>query len=122
MFKLLFLLATAQASDVYEICVHKRQTWSEERQGWRTTLTTTFYTVKQMQFIVHENSFEIDRARKNIQKKETIDNLKCFREHENSFVCYDPERKQFLWEFHYRNGKVTRDVLRICSKNGVVVQ
>tara|TARA_B100000287_G_scaffold285665_1_gene269298 strand:+ start:361 stop:720 length:360 start_codon:yes stop_codon:yes gene_type:complete len=118
MINLLFLTATALASDVYEICALENQVWNEENQSWATELVTTFYTFDTIQFIVHENSFEVNRKKKNIQSKKMIGDLPCFIEHENSFFCLDEKRNRFLWEFYYRNGKVTRDVLKICGKNG----
>ncbi len=118
MINLLFLVATALASDVYEVCVLENQIWSDEWQSWKTELVTTFYSYKPIQFIVHENSIEINRKKKYIKSHETIDGMPCHREHENSFVCFDEQNNQFLWEFYYRNGKVTRDILKVCSKNG----
>ena len=115
---LLFLTALAFASDVYEICIIKQQIWSDEWQTFYNKRVTTFFTFQTVQFIVHDDSFEVNRQKKNIVSRETIDNLPCFREHENSFVCFDEKTNQFLWEFHYRNGKVVRDVYTVCRKNG----
>ena len=115
---LLFLTTLAFASDVYEFCALENQIWSENQQTWKTELVTTFYTFEKIQFIVHKNMFEINRKKHKIQSHETIDGLPCFREHENSFICLDESNNQFLWEFHYRNGRVTRDVMKICLKNG----
>ena len=44
--------------------------------------------------------------------------MECFVEHENSFFCFDEVNNEFLWEFYHRNGKVTRDVMKVCGKNG----
>ena len=118
MINLLFLLATAQASDVYEICVNHREVWSDSSQSWKHERTSSYYTTQPVQLIVHENSFEVNRKSKQIVKKETIDGLRCFREHDNSFICHDPKKNLFLWEFHYRSGKITRDLMTICVKNG----
>ena len=118
MINLLFLLATAHASDVYEICVNHRKVWHESSQSWKHERTSSYFTTQPVQFIIHKNTFEVDRSVKKIQSKETIDGLKCFREHENSFICHDPGKNLFLWEFHYRSGKVTRDEMKICVKNG----
>lgn len=118
MINFLFLMATATASDVYEICAVENQVWNDFSQSWTTKRTELFYTVDPIQFIVHENSLELARVKRTIAKKEQINGRDCLREHDNSFVCYDEYGKQFLWEFHYRNGKVTRDILRVCSING----
>jgi hypothetical protein len=117
---MILLLATtlAWASDVYEVCVMENQIWSEEWQGWKTDLVTTFYTFEKIQFIVHKNMFEVNRKKHKIESHEIIEGLPCFREHENSFVCLDEPNSQLLWEFNYRSGKVTRDVMKICLKNG----
>ena len=118
MFNLLFLLATAQASDVYEICVNHRSIWKESTQSWEHERTSSYYTTQPVQFIIHKNTFEVDRSVKKIQARETIEGLKCIREHQNSFICHDPDRNVFYWEYHYRNGKITRDVMNICLING----
>ena len=118
MVSLLILLATAEASDVYEICVLKNQLWSEREQEFYTTNTTTYFSYEPLQFIVHESSVEVDRDKRLVSEKFEQDGMKCWREHKNSFFCYDETNKQFLWEFYKRNGDVTRDVLKPCSKNG----
>ena len=118
MVSLLILLATAQASDVYEICVLKNQVWSERNQKFSTTNTTTFYSYDPIQFIIHENSIEINRDTRNISEKFQQDGMECWREHENSFFCYDEPNKRFLWEFNKKNGSVTRDIMAPCVKNG----
>lgn len=118
MIKLLFLLATAQASDVYEICVNHRSVWQDSTQSWRHESTNSYYTTQPVQFIVHKNTFEVDRNVKKIQTREVIDGLKCIREHQNSFICHDPARNVFYWEFHFKSGKVTRDEMKICLVNG----
>ena len=118
MINFLFLMTTATASDVYEICVHEKQLWNDREQAWFSENTETFFTKEPIQFIVHKNSFEMNRDTRNIVKRETIENLPCFREHQNSFVCLDTINKKFLREFHKRNGEVTRDVLTYCIKNG----
>ena len=102
---LLLLTALALASDVYEICVLKNQTWNDQRQAWETELVSSFYTSETIQFIVHESSMELNRKKKNIQSKKTIGDMPCLIEHENSFVCFDKENNEFHWEFYYRNGK-----------------
>ena len=118
MVSLLFLLATAQASDVYEICVLKNQLWSERQQRSQTTNTTTYFSYEPIQFIIHDNSIEVKRDRREISEKFTQDGMKCWREHKNSFLCYDETNNRFLWEIYKRNGDVNRDILMTCMKNG----
>jgi hypothetical protein len=118
MVSLLFLLATAQASDVYEICVLKNQLWSERQQRFQTTNTTTYFSYEPIQFIIHDNSIEVNRDRREISEKFTQDGMKCWREHKNSFLCYDETNNRFLWEIYKRNGDVNRDILKPCMKNG----
>ena len=118
MINLILLLATAQASDVYEICVLKNQLWSERDQEFQTTKTTTYFSYEPLQFIVHDSSIELNRDKRSVVEKFEQDGMKCWREHENSFFCYDDTNKRFLWEFYKRNGDVTRDILKPCVKNG----
>ena len=118
MFNLLFLTSLAFASDVYEICVLKQQVWSDYTQSWKTESVSTFYTYPTIQFIVHDDSIEINRVKANIVSKKEIGGFECMREHENSLICHDKENGKFLWEFQYKNGKTTRDILTICGKNG----
>ena len=115
---LLLLTALAIASDVYEICTLKKQIWSDQDQVFVTKTVRTFYTFDTIQFIVHENSVEINRDKKYIKSKHILNDMQCFVEHENSFFCFDKVNNEFLWEFYYRNGKVTRDVMKVCGKNG----
>ena len=118
MINLILLLATAQASDVYEICVLKNQLWSERDQEFHTTNTTTYFSYEPLQFIVHDFSVELNRDKRSVVEKFEQDGMQCWREHKNSFFCYDDVNKIFLWEFYKRNGDVTRDILKPCVKNG----
>jgi len=118
MVSLLILLATAQASDVYEICVLKNQLWSERQQQFQTMNTTTYFSYEPIQFIIHDDSIEVNRDRREVSEKFTQDGMKCWREHKNSFFCYDETNNRFLWEIYKRNGDVTRDILKPCMKNG----
>ncbi len=118
MVNFLFLASTAMASDVYEICVHKKQKWSDNQQQFITEYVTSMYTTQSVQFIIHQNSFEVNRRKRDIVETFTQDGMHCWREHENSFFCYDKDTKSFLWEFYKRNGVVTRDIMKVCFKNG----
>ena len=117
MISLLFL-TTAFASDVYEICVHKKQKWNDRHQEFVTHYTRSMYTSESIQFIVHDDLFEVNREKREISQIFHQDGMKCWREHENSFFCYDEDTKSFLWEFYKRNGDVTRDIMKVCLKNG----
>ena len=118
MVNLLFFIATATASDVYELCMIKNQLWSERNQRFDTLNTTTFYTYQPVQFIIHDRYVEINREKREIEETFQKDGMNCWREHKNSFFCYDESEHQFLWEFYKRNGDVTRDVMYACMKNG----
>jgi len=118
MVNLLFLLSTAWASDVYEVCVHKKQIWNERNQEFVNDYVSTFYSREPIQLIIHDNLFEINRDKRQIVEKFTKEGMDCYREHDNSFICLDQVNNRFLWEFYKRSGEVTRDVLKICSKNG----
>jgi hypothetical protein len=118
MVNLLFFIATAIASDVYEVCRHEKQLWNERAQRYDTKYVSTFYSREKVQFIIHNNSFEVNRDVRNIQQKFTQDGMNCWREHENSFFCYDETHNNLLWEFYKKNGDVTRDVMSVCIKNG----
>ncbi len=115
---LLLLTTLAFASDVYEMCIVENQIWSDQNQTFYSKSVATFFSFQTIQFIIHKNTFEVNRKVRNIASRETIGGLPCFREHENSFICFDADRDQFLWEFHHRNGKVTRDIYTVCVKNG----
>jgi len=118
MINLLFLLATAQAADVFEFCTVKRQVWSEREQEFHTELINHFLVGETMQFIVYENSFEIDRDKRPIIKTTKKNKMTCWREHENSELCYDPVNNWVLWEWNTRAGATLRDVMYVCRKNG----
>ena len=118
MINLLFLLATAQAADVFEFCTVKRQVWSEREQEFHTELINHYASTTPMQFIVYEKSFEIERDRHPIIETTTKNNMTCWREHQNSELCYDTVNKQILWEWNTRAGATIRDVMYICRKNG----
>lgn len=112
------MISSVFASDVYEICVHKKEVWSEIQQQFITENVSSFYSGDTLQLIIHQNSFEIQRVKKNIESTYKKEDQQCWREHKNSELCYDKEDGKFYWEFFYRNGKVTRDVLTPCLKNG----
>ena len=118
MVNLLFLLATAQAADVYEICVIKKQEWIERDQVFVDKLTRTYYSSNPVQMIFYDGIFELERDKRKIKEIFTIDDMKCYREHENSFICLDEVKNKLYWEYNLRNGTTKRDVLSICFKNG----
>ena len=118
MISVLFLLGLAKAADVYEACVIERQVWSDYDQDWETKSVESYYSQDTVQMIIYENTFEVHRKKRNIEEKYKKGNHQCWKEHENSFFCYDQENKMMEWEFHYRNGKVTRDLIKICVLNG----
>ena len=118
MVNLFLMISSVYASDVYEICVHEKQVWSEINQEYKTENVRSFYNVPTLQLIIHKNSFEIERVSKNIESTYTKDRMECWREHKNSELCYDDENKLFFWEYFYKSGKVTRDVMTPCVKNG----
>lgn len=115
---ILFLTSLALASDVYEICLHKSQLWSDRKQQFVTTGTYNYYGIENLQFIVHEDSFEMNRDSRKIVKRFEHNNMNCFREHDNSIICYDSETKSFIWDFYKKNGHVTRDIMKVCAING----
>lgn len=114
----LFLTSLAIASDVYEICSHTKQVWIEAKQDYETEFVGSFYTTPTIQLIFHENSFEINRRVKNVESRYTRGEMVCWREHENSEICYNFSEKTFYWEYFYKNGKVTRDIMGACVLNG----
>lgn len=118
MINILFLLGLAQASDVYEGCVVTRQTWSDIQQDWNTTRVDSYYSQDPVQFIIHKNTFEVNRYTRNIESKYNESGNQCWKEHKNSFFCFIKEDNLIIWEFHHRNGDVTRDVMKICKING----
>lgn len=114
----LLLITTAFASNVYEICVHKKQKWIEREQAFVTQYTTSMYTTEPIQFIIHPMSFEVNRDKREVEYMFSKDDMQCWREHENSFFCLDKDTNTFYWEYNKRNGTVTRDIMKICAKNG----
>ena len=118
MINLLFLLATAQAADVYDVCVVEKQTWSDQYQKFETIAAETFYTYQGPRLIVYENSFELDRVHRPIIETTKKDGMTCWREHANSEICYDKGNNRMFWEWNTRAGATLRDVLKICSRNG----
>lgn len=121
MVNLLFLLTTAWASDVYEVCMIKNQTWSERYQRFETTNSQTFYSFEPIQFIVHQSSIEINRDSRPIQSITTTDDKYCIVEHEKSKICLNEEKKIFEWEWVMRSGVTKRDLMYVCSKNGEAI-
>ena len=118
MINILFLLGLAQASDVYEICIDKEQIWSDRYQEWKPGYTRTYFTMQSPQIIVHKNSFEIDRDVHPIVERFERDGMSCFREHQNSEICYDKNFQELYWERHNRNRDVIRNVMTICKIDG----
>lgn len=118
MLNLLFLLASAYASDVYEICVAKRQTFNEKEQEFQTDLVKSYYSEDTLQVVIHKTYLEIDREKREIESTYKKDGDTCWREHKNSEFCYDSVDKILYWEFFMRNGTVIRDVMHVCVLNG----
>ena len=119
MINFLFLLATATASDVYEICRLEKQKWSDQKQVFETNSTRTYVSYQSIQIILHENTFEVDReAHIILNRFKSSSGLSCWRENKNSFLCYDKNSKSILWEWSKRNGDIHRDILRVCKLNG----
>jgi len=118
MINLLFLLATAQAADVFEFCVAKKQKWSERYQRFETEQVQTYYSYPTIQFIVYQHSFEVDRDSHPIMETTTKNGMTCWREHENSEICYDRNKGEMYWEWTKRSGDTFRNVLSVCKING----
>jgi hypothetical protein len=118
MINLLFLLATAQAAEVYDICVIEKQTWSDRYQKFEIKGVETFYTYQRPQLIVYKNSFELNRDRRSIIETTEKNGMTCWQEHVNSEICYDKGNNRMLWEWNTRAGATLRDVLKICGING----
>jgi len=116
MVNLLFLLATAQASDVYEICMIKNQTFSEKEQVFHTDNTQTFFSFQPIQLIIHEKSIEINRDKRDIIYID--ENSGCLNMNEKSNICFNDEFSRFEWEWVMRSGITKRDLMYVCSKNG----
>jgi len=123
MLNLLFLFASAYASDVYEICKTERQYWSERYQEWRFEYIETFSGYDNIQLIKHKSNFEFNTY-KNIRDKHPIvsesikDGNQCWKEHINSEICYNKELQVMFWEKNQRSGDVIRDILYVCLING----
>ena len=122
MINFLFLLATAQASDIYEVCRLQRQEWVESKQVFETKLTQVYYVGETVQFIFHRGWFEVDKKRKNIDSVFEMEGRTCWQEHANSEICFDEESNILYWEFHKRNGDVLRDKMDVCRINGESVR
>ena len=120
MISILFLLGLAQASDVYEICVNNKQQWSDRYQKWETTKTDTFYSLERPQIIIHKTSFELNRDSRPIIDSYEKDGMSCWREHENSEICYNSSTNKLSWELYKKNGDVVRDYMTVCILNGEV--
>lgn len=118
MINLLFLLATAQAADVYEFCSIEKQRWSERYQRFDSESVETFYSRQTVQFIVYKNSFELDREHRKIAETTEKNGMTCWRERDNSEICYDKGNKKMFWEWSTRAGVTYRDVMSICVING----
>lgn len=118
MVNIIFITALATAADVYEICVHRKQTWNERQQQFDTTNVNSYFSRDKLQFIIYEELFEVNRDKRQISSTFKKDGMDCWREHENSFFCYDKKEDDILWEFTLRSGVVTRDILEVCLKNG----
>ena len=110
MINLLFLLATAQASDVYEIDCRETRLWSEQKQEFLYYKRKCVMPDETIYFMVHKNSLEFHQ--KDISPTLTYkkDGMTCWKEHENSEFCLNLESKRILWEQHYRNGSITLDI------------
>ena len=118
MINLLFLLATAQAANVYEFCAIEKQRWSERYQRFDSESVETFYSRQTVQFIVYKNSFELNREHRKIAETIEKNGMTCWRERDNSEICYDKGNKRMLWEWSTRAGVTYRDVMKICVING----
>ncbi len=103
---------------MFEFCTIKRQVWSEREQEFHTELVNHYLSDETLQFIVYKKSFEIDRDKHPIVAVTKKNNMTCWREHENSELCYDKKNKQILWEWNTRAGATIRDVMYICRLNG----
>ena len=73
-------------------------------------------------FIVHKNSLEIKQKDIVPISTYTKDGMQCWKEHEKSELCLDLTKNRMVWEYHYRNGKVTIDYFEFARINGEVPQ
>ena len=118
MVNLLLFIANTYASDVYDICLHKKELWIESKQAFITQNSYNYYGGEPLQVIIHEKYIEINRKKTKIENKFTNEGMPCWREHENSFFCYNEQDQKIYWEINKRNGSTVRDSLKVCLKNG----
>lgn len=122
MINLLFLLATAQASDVYEIDCRETRVWSERYQKFVFLQRECGMMDETIYFMVHKNSLEINQKDIVPISSHVKDGMQCWKEHEKSELCLDLAKNRMVWEYHYRNGKVTIDYFEIARINGEVAR
>lgn len=118
MLNLLFLLASAYAADIYEVCVLKNQKFNETTQEFETFAVDSFYSKNTKQLIVFDTYFEVDREKYPIIEKTTKDGLQCWRQHKNSELCYSKVDNVIYWEANLRNGETHRSWMKVCVLNG----
>ena len=73
-------------------------------------------------FKVQKNSLEINQKDIVPISTYTRDGMTCWKEHQKSELCLDLSRNRMVWEYHYRNGKITKDYFEIARINGEVVR
>ena len=122
MINFLFLLATAQASDVYEIDCRETRVWSEREQEFVFGRRECGMMDETIYFMVHKNSLEINQKDIVPISSYTKNGMQCWKEHKNSELCLDLSSNRMIWEYHYRNGKITMDYFEIARINGEVVR
>ena len=122
MINFLFLLATAQASDVYEIDCRETRVWSEREQKFIFSRSECGMMDETIYFMVHKNSLEINQKDIVPISTYTRDGMTCWKEHQKSELCLDLSSNRMIWEYHYRNGKITKDYFEIARINGEVVR
>jgi len=118
MVSILFLWRAAFASEVYEIDCRETRVWSEKEQEFVFSSRKCGMMDETIYFMVHKNSLELNQKDIVPISSYQKEGMTCWKEHKNSEICLDLKSSRFLWEYHYRNGKITLDIFEIARING----
>jgi hypothetical protein len=121
MISFLFLLATAQASEVFAIRNIYKSYWSETREMWIQETGESYLPNEMPNLIIYDGYIEMGNRTYHYKEKKDDGVERCYYIKPTHKICLDRNAKKIYREKVYKNGMVWRFDMPIGAYEGYAV-